>query len=366
MSMGLLSFVLLPLPAQAASVKKSKTTSTYYAYSRAGDYKQIKVSGNFAGAKCNSNDLSKGKSATYRFTSGSKPKELRCVTPKDNQSYQIAFYRTLGATEQPDNDPVKIDITEPRCLFVHSSYDNPEKEEAIRGLNKRMLEKNSDGSCKKDAAGVGVTADPDKPAPKAKKPKVQKPKKKDTVSVKKFQGLKLPPNFSESQKNEKNYFLVPGSIGDKDYATHRNSPPSNRYGTKIGAAVFYDTALKYKAKYNKSNTKHPSKLMLADFNASIDHGSHCDGINFDVYTTDKSATVSKKLGGNQDRSVELAKMFIRTGKVKVIFFNDPDVIRRVNSVYPGKVQPEPGLPSHEYHFHVRLKDGYAGKEKSAC
>ncbi len=360
------SFALLPHPAQAASLnKKTKQASTYNFYSNNGKYKSIKISSKgFAGAQCNATKLAK-KSKTYNLAKAiEKPRPLYCITPATaEQKYLVVFYDEKNQASQPveiSHVPGKPQFG---CYFVHSP-DSP----TIQGLNHdRVLTKNAAGACQKDVAG-GVTNDPAVPvaqAPSKKQPD-PKPKKttvkaKDKVSVKKFQGLRLPPNFSEAQKDGRGYYLVPGSIKDEDYGTNPGSPPSNRYGTKIAAAVFYDTAIKYKKQYSKAKTRHPSKLVIGDFNASIDHASHCDGINFDVYSTDKTAThAGDALNGA--RSIKLAKWFIATGKVEVIFFNDPQVIDafRLKNGKLGKVRPSNS--THDIHFHVRLKDAYKDKD----
>ena len=73
-------------------------------------------------------------------------------------------------------------------------------------------------------------------------------------------------------------------------------------------------------------------------------------------------------GYNEAKTIELAKLFIDTGIIKNIFFNDGDVAAATNAY--AIASGNPGVMSywdgHEDHFHVRIADEFRGIYSERC
>ena len=93
-------------------------------------------------------------------------------------------------------------------------------------------------------------------------------------------------------------------------------------------------------------------------NASEGHASHEDGRDVDITTANKRAANVK---GDPAFSTELGKMFIDTGVIDVIFYNDYEVIDAVNAYAKEKGLPArmEFWPNHFDHFHVRVLEKFA-------
>lgn len=170
-------------------------------------------------------------------------------------------------------------------------------------------------------------------------------------------GVQPPPNLGSP--NSQGYYQMPDSPQPAGlYGFNGGTPPAQRCGTKELVSVIYTVATNWKSRYPDS------MILVGDLNAA-GHASHENGTDVDIYTSNKSAA---NTSGDRNKSIELGKMFIDTGIIKFIFYNDTTVQQAVNDYasskgLPGRMQSWSG---HENHFHVRIDDRFKGQKSSSC
>lgn len=171
-------------------------------------------------------------------------------------------------------------------------------------------------------------------------------------------GLTPPPNLGPA--NSQGYYAMPDPSQPPGlYVFNGGTPPRSRCGTKELVSVIYTAAVKWKEKYPDST------LVVGDLNESEGHASHMNGIDVDITTSNRSAA---NTSGDTNRSIELAKMFIDTGIIDTIGYQDSAVISAIASYakeknLPGKVSPWSG---HADHFHVRIDAKFKGPSSGSC
>ena len=122
----------------------------------------------------------------------------------------------------------------------------------------------------------------------------------------------------------------------------------NHTGTKCLAQLIAATSKAWKE-------KHPDDtIFIGDMNAD-GHLSHQVGVDVDLHTS-KAANMHLP-GYSAQLSIEYGKLWMSSGAIVYIFFNDASVRGPVNNYakengFPGVMDPEDG---HEDHFHVRIK-----------
>lgn len=176
-----------------------------------------------------------------------------------------------------------------------------------------------------------------------------KDRQSSNQAIKDFQ---TPPNLGHA--NSLGYYRLPQPRRGLYAIDSVRTPPGQRCGSKTVIGVAYTLALKWRAKYPDS------RLEIWDLNAP-DHLSHSRGIDIDITTTNRSGG---NTAGSNDRSIQLGKWAVDTGKVSVIYYNDPVVQRAVNA-YAGRVVMS-YWDDHEDHFHLRVHPQYAGSTSYYC
>lgn len=135
-----------------------------------------------------------------------------------------------------------------------------------------------------------------------------------------------------------------------------------RFGHRDLIGVINTTALAWHAAHPNEKLR----LMIADLNAD-GHASHMRGIDFDLYMEDDSIRWNSS-GYKKDRAIEIGKIMLETDRVKLMFFNDPDVIVALNNYAREK-----GLSgvveyakNHDAHFHVRINNEPGPESAPGC
>ncbi|MDP4038684.1 MAG: hypothetical protein Q8P54_01810 [bacterium] len=161
-------------------------------------------------------------------------------------------------------------------------------------------------------------------------------------------GLKYPPNLG--QPNELGYYQMPEPTND-EYKFSGGACPAQRWGSKELVGVIYTVAVNWKNKYPNS------RLVVGDLNAS-GHKSHKWGVAVDITVSDNSAAIIGKTEG----SVELGKVFVNTGLIKSIWFDDVNVNNQVKAYADsiGKPIIMESIGGHGTHFHVNIQDQFKG------
>ncbi len=139
------------------------------------------------------------------------------------------------------------------------------------------------------------------------------------------------------------YVQLPPSW-DGSYRFEDPTCHGEHYGSADLVNVIRNVAAQWKARYPNG------RLNIGDLTAGAGHASHKNGIDFDLdATTNGRDWVADYTRGNYNRqaTIELARMFADTGKLKIIFYND----RQVINAFGGKMQR---WPNHANHFHVRI------------
>jgi hypothetical protein len=167
-------------------------------------------------------------------------------------------------------------------------------------------------------------------------------------------GLLSPPNLGNGSSD--GYYRMPSS---SLFEWNGGTPVDSRCGSKALVDVIYTVMVRW-------NAIHPDhKIRLGDLNAP-GHLSHRNGVDVDIYSVDGfMANVS----GNREASIELGKLFVDTGIVKEIYYNDSAVQQAVNSYAASKGESSNFMyyqPGHEDHFHVRLDDRYRLATRLTC
>jgi len=164
--------------------------------------------------------------------------------------------------------------------------------------------------------------------------------------------LVSPPCFDATNK-VKGYYLLPHSCPPGLYT--RKADNCAR-GTKLLIDVLYTVATQNKEKQPKY-----APIKYLDLNegscSTVNHATHDDGTHADL-TAGCATTVSCK---DNDPAIQLAKMFVDTGQVCGIIFNDTAVQKVVNAYFKSKFKYKPwhgtfmrSVGSHTHHFHVRV------------
>lgn len=275
-------------------------------------------------------------------------RKWRAQVNTDTLSTRNAIAKAYWAAAQKpkDKDPSQFDeqiaqfqryLDEtplPRTGIVGVSTLNPKNGDAKNAFQKHMYDPQK--QLRKE-----IVANSQK-LQKAMTPRVVKPTKKN-----KYGYVQLPAN------NELYYIYGSSKAKTGDGGA---TPSYQRYGKPALVAMFQDVAVQFRKKYPET------KLVVGDLNAIAGHASHKNGVDIDVYAQDHMAADMRGAHRNAksvERTVALGKLFMDTRKIDVIFYNDPAVIRKVNAYaqqnnLPGRM--ESSNSTHEFHFHVRIKD----------
>lgn len=136
--------------------------------------------------------------------------------------------------------------------------------------------------------------------------------------------------------------------------------PAQRWATKDTIGVIHTSALAW-------NAAHPDiRLMIADLNAD-GHASHRKSIDFDIYVDDDSIRIGSPKY-KKEHAIELGKIFLNTGRVEIMFFNDPEVIDALNQYAKdeGLSGSTEYAANHNAHFHVRTTDTPTKEVAPSC
>ncbi len=159
-------------------------------------------------------------------------------------------------------------------------------------------------------------------------------------------GLQKPPNIGGPGID--GYYTMPPSLNG---ALHINSCQAHRTGSLEQISVLYTVAERWKSVHPKG------WINLGDMNAA-GHLSHKWGVAADIEaTTNGIDKVADFIHGNynQAATIELGEMFVDTGKLKSIWFNDEVVDHAVTAYARSKNLPlEQMMPQlhHDDHFHT--------------
>lgn len=191
----------------------------------------------------------------------------------------------------------------------------------------------------------------------------QQLRKEIVVNNQQIKASMKPKAIKPTGKNKYGYVQLPANNdlyyiygSDKANTGDGGSTPSyQRYGKPALVNMFQSVAIKFHEKYPET------KLVVGDLNAIAGHASHKNGVDIDVYAQNRMAADMRGKNRNAksvERTITLGKLFMDTRKVDVIFYNDAAVIRQVNAYakknkLPGRM--ESSNPTHEFHFHVRMK-----------
>ncbi|OGH10244.1 MAG: hypothetical protein A2152_02980 [Candidatus Levybacteria bacterium RBG_16_35_6] len=127
----------------------------------------------------------------------------------------------------------------------------------------------------------------------------------------------------------------------------------DNYGRPALLQVITDVAARW-------TSIHPEeKFVVGDLDSRsgrVDHESHKCGVDVDIISSGRSHFLSTDAGYRKSLAIELGEMFMDTGIIDRIFYNDPDVYNTVTSYAAPK-----GLSGimkyskgHWDHFHVRI------------
>ena len=203
-----------------------------------------------------------------------------------------------------------------------------------------------------------------------------------------IEGVETPPNLECKPDNDPlaGYCKMPNSTDD----SYRFGDPSchgQHWGSKELISILYTVAKNWKSKYSKGY------LILSDLTAA-GHESHGWGIAVDMdATTDGVDCAANYINGwrscappkfNRTATVELGKMFVNTGILAQIWFDDASVDSEVldyarstgkSSLFKStEACPECGpdhggmrtLGGHDNHFHVDVDRPYLKTWLPSC
>lgn len=165
--------------------------------------------------------------------------------------------------------------------------------------------------------------------------------------------LLSPPNFDPNNVVG-GYYLLPPS---EPPGLYTRKPDDCSRGTKLLIDVLYTVAYHWK-------TVRPalSPINIADLNegscSTVNHATHDDGTHADL-----SAGCATQIAcADIEPAIELAKLFVDTGEVCGIIFNDDAVQNVINPYFASKFSYAPWngqfmrtVSGHTHHFHVRVK-----------
>ena len=172
-------------------------------------------------------------------------------------------------------------------------------------------------------------------------------------------GLQSPPNLGAA--DSQGYYRLPPSAGGS-YRTY--STPGEQCGSLALIQTLYTVSQAWKARFG-------GYLYIGDLNAS-GHKSHRNGVDVDLIAIagDGSRAADYSRGGySRDKTIELGKMFVDTGIVTDIGYQDGQAGSAIDAYYREKgqgssvVRPWSG---HDDHFHVRIKDEFRGPRSERC
>jgi murein endopeptidase len=179
-------------------------------------------------------------------------------------------------------------------------------------------------------------------------------------------GLVSAPITEGPDKN--GYFRMPDAPNG-EYTFWPNTPEKERYGSRALIDTIYTVAMEW-AK------KHPEeKLVIGDMNVPPPnrHLSHRTGIDVDIYTKASTGDANKSgsFVSNEDKAVQLGKMFADTKNVFAVYYNVIKVQQEVNP-YANNVaghapyqRPTAMMftqAHHFNHFHVRIPTKFKGPD----
>ena len=165
--------------------------------------------------------------------------------------------------------------------------------------------------------------------------------------------LLSPPCFDPKNVN-KGFHLLPKSCPPGLYT--RKADDCAR-GTKLLIDVLYTVAW-----WSKKQAPAYSPLKFLDLNkgscSTVKHATHGDGTHVDVVAGCATSVACK----DTKPAINLAKLFVDTGKVCGIIFNDVVVQKQINAYFKSKYTYKPwfgtfmrSVSGHNSHFHVRVK-----------
>ncbi len=168
--------------------------------------------------------------------------------------------------------------------------------------------------------------------------------------------------------NANSYYMMPTAPNGEYIFGGWNRCDSHKLGSKTLVGVIYTVAKRWNEKYPNS------KLEISDLSGvkkpqncptCEGHSSHGNGVDVDIRTT--GSPLAGYINGPIEANIDLGKMFIDTGVIKIIIFgvsstNQRGVtIRNAWKEYANSkglaFQPV-ALPKHDTHFHVRINDQF--------
>ncbi|MCA9660138.1 MAG: hypothetical protein KC486_17470 [Myxococcales bacterium] len=166
-------------------------------------------------------------------------------------------------------------------------------------------------------------------------------------------GASDPPNFDENDV-EGGYYVLPDADPPGLY-THKHDDCSR--GTRRAIQVLTTVAARFAALRPEF-----APIDVLDLNeawcSNVDHATHDDGTHADLIADCATNTSC----GNWIPAVDLARLFVDTGEVCGILFNDAKVQAAVNPYFeatqgygPWKQAFMRSVTGHEVHFHIRVK-----------
>ena len=165
-------------------------------------------------------------------------------------------------------------------------------------------------------------------------------------------GLLTPPNFDEGNVVG-GYYLLPQS---DPAGLYTRKPDDCSRGTRLLIDVIYTAAVRW-----AEARPELGPLNIRDMNegscSTVDHATHDDGTHVDI-----TATCATQVSCADDSAaIDLARIFIDTGVVCGILFNDTGVQGVVNPYFESSYSYEPWrgqfmrtVTGHTNHFHVRV------------
>jgi hypothetical protein len=172
-------------------------------------------------------------------------------------------------------------------------------------------------------------------------------------------GIIYPPNMGGT--NSQGYFTMPVATAGEYVFGGWNRCESHKRGSRELIGSIYTVAKRWKEKYPNS------RFTIGDLNAGPPHASHKNGVDVDimVYGSPPATQITAPV----DANIDLGKMFIDTGVVKLIIFGTSESDQRGVSVRNAWKQyaNSKGVSfqtypyrGHDDHFHVRINDQFIG------
>jgi hypothetical protein len=152
------------------------------------------------------------------------------------------------------------------------------------------------------------------------------------------------------------YYILPPPSPAGLYK-YKGAVPCSR-GGKLIIDVIYTVATQWLAKYPQYGSLKVGDIN-EDLSCGIDHATHQGGIYADISVPCGTAAAC----GDVQPAIDLAAMFINTGAMCGIIFNDPAVQSVVNAYFVENTDYSPSNPNgfmysytgHANHFHIRVK-----------